>query len=53
MAIHLGWCGYSDQSDPRFFEVMACVLPSAESPAKPDLRYYLLKQELHYDLVRI
>lgn len=32
---------------------MTCVLPSAEPPVKPGLRYYPLKRELHYALVRI
>nr|DAR07739.1 MAG TPA: hypothetical protein [Caudoviricetes sp.] len=32
---------------------MTCVLPSAEPLVMLCLRYYLLKQELHYDLVRI
>nr|DAS19970.1 MAG TPA: hypothetical protein [Caudoviricetes sp.] len=32
---------------------MACVLPSAGPPVMPGLRYYLLKQESRYDLVRL
>ena len=50
---HLGWCGYSGQSDSRFFEVMTCVSPSAEPPVMPGLRYYPLKRELRYGLARI